>query len=178
MFEGDERQLGVIRYHDAPPAPDGYRLAEAPWGRCIPLVDRLVAAGVRAYCPVAVEIRRGARRGRIRVRRPAFGAYIWIDPTAAIPPLLAAHVRPFYRDGFWWFSAEEVARLREEEAAWPVVGAERRDKLAKGQAVRVTAGPFIGLVGSVQHDRGERVRLSLGAMILDVPPFMVEAVDG
>lgn len=140
--------------------------------------------GFATYLPLMLE---PVRRGRRTVvdRRPLFPGYLfaWFDPQSArwgeiyrtkgcVAPVRIAGALAALSDA-------QYAALRALEGADGMIQLPEDDapaqRLAPGETVCVTAGPWAGFLGEVLRLKGDaRVRLLLGALEVEMAVRMVD----
>lgn len=144
-------------------------------------------AGFDTHLPLVLEPVRHGRR-TIEERRPLFPGYVfaWFDPQAdarwseiyrtrgCIAPVRIAGALAALTD-------EQYEALRALEDADGIIRPQGKPplRLAPGETVRVTGGPWAGFLGEVLTMRGgERVRLLLGTLEVEMATRMVDRVAG
>jgi hypothetical protein len=154
---------------------------------CLKSVAELEECGAVVYCPVVRERRRigATRRKFVEVKRPAYlgWAFMAVRPD---PHLVVA--RPWLRfrllEDAGVVRAEEVDRIRAEEAAWNMEDAGALDgahAFEVGDAVKIRAGFLKGMLFDVEASGESFVKVrKLGdetSMAMKITPFLLEKVQ-
>ncbi len=137
--------------------------------------------GAESYLPLRAETKVYQRR-KVTVEKPVFPGYVFasFDRQQRLGLLKTNQIVRFLETDNEKHLVHELKQIRKALDVDPSLGTDAA--IAKGTAVRITGGPFMGVEGWVQAVRGQnKVCLSVDmigqAIVVEVAPEYLDPID-